>query len=192
MIALRAWLQWIGPLPIDRFAISRFGPRGVPHWILSLCSGTDFALIVGATMLIGTIGLLCLIGRSAAIGFTMSALVIVWNALIKMAFGPVPFWAHGRAGVNYPSGHMSWTAATFGYLAWIALDRRNYWQIGPCVAVILAVAVERVMSGAHTISDLIGGFLLAMTWIVIVISYVYAASATYQPLGLRFGRLMRQ
>lgn len=87
-------------------------------------------------------------------------------------------------GASFPSGHamMSATAMTLAVLAVRQLLRRG---AGRVVAVLLAaaiavaVAASRLVLGAHYLSDVVGGWLLAGAWV----SLLAAAFGAVTPRG---------
>jgi len=80
---------------------------------------------------------------------------------------------------SYPSGHTTIATLFFGFLVVLAV--RSSWSkraklgtIYSALALIFIVALTRVYLGAHFLSDVLGGFLVGVTWIafcVIGISY---------------------
>ncbi|HEY7269449.1 MAG TPA: phosphatase PAP2 family protein [Dehalococcoidia bacterium] len=84
-------------------------------------------------------------------------------------------------GYAFPSGHVVHYVAVFGALAYIALlslrteqrqwPRRGWWGlIAACAVLILLVGPSRVYLGAHWSSDVAGGYMLGLAWLIMVAS----------------------
>ena len=72
---------------------------------------------------------------------------------------------------SFPSGHITLTTAFYGFLAWLICLRKpklKRYVYPTAFIIILLVAISRVYLGDHWLTDVIGGFLLSITCIVIV------------------------
>jgi membrane-associated phospholipid phosphatase len=174
MLGLRGWLQWVGPLPGDRYALAHYSAYrpGLPSSVIDAYVAVAEPWVVVAIVLVGMSALWRHVGLREAIGLALASLVIVWNAILKALFGASPLWAHAHGGVNYPSGHTSYAMGVFGYLAWIGWRRRQYELLAVCVLVIVGMGPERVLSATHLPSDVIGGYLLGLSWLCVVLPWV--------------------
>jgi undecaprenyl-diphosphatase len=74
--------------------------------------------------------------------------------------------ADQRIATAYPSGHVVWAAAMFGTLALLARRHRVPEVVWPCVLVVVLMGPERVVTGAHGVSDVLGGYGLGIAWAV--------------------------
>lgn len=184
VLGLRAWLQWVGPFPGDRYAIHHYSGAdpGLPSSVIGTFVGIAEPLTVIVTLAAGTWALWPRVGARASIGLCLAAVDIVWNALLKAAFGPTPLWSQAHAaGVNYPSGHTSYVTAVFGYLAWVAARQHQRELVAVCILIIVGMGPERVLSGTHLVSDVIGGYLLGLAWLILVISWVRREPGAGEP-----------
>lgn len=175
MLALRGWLEWVGPLPGDRDAAAHYSPAhpGLPHWVIDAYVTLARPWCVLVTLVVAMAILGWRVGTPAALGLLLAEFVIVWNAVLKTIFGATPLWSSLHAsGVNYPSGHASYVAAVFGYLAWIGGARHRPEVVGAALVVIVGMGAERVLSGTHLLSDVIGGYLLGVSWLLPVTAWV--------------------
>ncbi len=175
VLALRAWLQWAGPLPGDRYALYHYypGSHTLPAWAIDGYVEIAKPWVVLVTLIVGVWALRRRIGLRAAVGFLLAAVVIVWNAVFKAAFGATPLFVQAHdSGVNYPSGHTSYATAIFGYLAWIGVRRRQPGLVAVCLLVTIGMGPERVLSGAHLPSDVVGGYLLGLAWLILITAWV--------------------
>ena len=109
------------------------------------------------------------VGRRAAIAVVLASAVAVCVAVLKALWGPTPLWVElGHGGVNYPSGHTAYATAVFGYLLLVARRYRQPEVVAICLVLLVGMGPERVLSGAHLLSDVIGGYLLGCAWLILV------------------------
>jgi len=73
-------------------------------------------------------------------------------------------------GKSFPSGHAMSSTVAYGALLLVllpALTRRWRWVAVAAVAVlVLAIGCSRLLLGVHFLSDVIGGYLLGLAWLV--------------------------
>lgn len=72
---------------------------------------------------------------------------------------------------SFPSGHTMGTTAVYAALAIIVARRTRYapFVIAGSVAMIILIAASRVYLGAHYVSDVVGGVLLGLAWVLVVV-----------------------
>jgi|1186.fasta_scaffold32614_2 membrane-associated phospholipid phosphatase len=72
---------------------------------------------------------------------------------------------------SFPSGHTMGTTAVYAALAIILARRTRYGPlaIGGAAAMIVLIALSRIYLGAHYISDVAGGVLLGLAWVLFVV-----------------------
>jgi len=194
VLALRFWLVWVGRFPGDRWAATQSETWAKWPWVVRGCGRVIQA--IGTPMpalLIAGIGLLLLYrrGRPGELeGLVVAASATAMCALLKTIFGPTPLWAHFHPGAeaNYPSGHVTFVAATIGYLGLCAW-RHGLPRISALAgALILCVGPERVLSGAHTVSDSIAGYLLAGSWLILADLCVRSGYSVLSRMAVGEGR----
>jgi membrane-associated phospholipid phosphatase len=72
---------------------------------------------------------------------------------------------------SFPSGHTMGTTAVYAALAIIVARRTRYapFGIAGSAAMIILIALSRVYLGAHYVSDVVGGVLLGLAWVLVVV-----------------------
>jgi undecaprenyl-diphosphatase len=106
---------------------------------------------------------------AAALGFLVAGQALRYGVLhiIARPRPPVADWAAPASGYAFPSGHATTSALAAGLLAWALL--RTLRPARARVAVVLltcwalAVGASRVYLGMHWATDVLGGWLFALT-----------------------------
>lgn len=121
--------------------------------------------------------------RSEAVGLAVSgAGVGLINRTLKMVIArPRPVSSlvtvldADRGGASFPSGHVAFYVAFFGFLFFVAYATlpRGSWSRRVALALtafpVLTVGLSRVYLGAHWPSDTIGAYLWSAVWLAIVL-----------------------
>ena len=133
-------------------------------------------VLIPATAVIG--GWLLKAGwRSSALALGLAmggALVLNW--LIKTSIHrirPQPFFGVDPESFSFPSGHVFFSSCFCGTM-FLILKRRR--KISPLVlvlgsALVLAIAWSRVYLGVHYPTDVVAGFLIAVSWLATLFSF---------------------
>ena len=133
-------------------------------------------------LIIATIILFILI-KNKKIGFSIiSNLVIVTilNQLLKNILQrprPNEFRIIEETGYSFPSGHSMVSMAFYGYLIYLIYRyvKNKYlkWTlIVLLIILICTIGISRIYLGVHYTSDVLGGFLISISYLVIYISAV--------------------
>ena len=137
----------------------------------------------GAIFLITlTIGLLVLI-KNKKIGisiFSNLVIVTILNQLLKAILQrprPTEYRIVEETGYSFPSGHSMVSMAFYGYLIYLIYKyvKNNYikWiSIVLLSILVCSIGISRIYLGVHYTSDVLGGFLISMSYLVIYISAV--------------------
>lgn len=77
-------------------------------------------------------------------------------------------------GFSFPSAHSMLSAGFYGYLVYLcsAFPKKPYSRIASVflILLILAVGISRIYLGVHYTSDVIGGYMSGLSWLVIFIT----------------------
>ena len=133
-------------------------------------------------LIILTITLFILI-KNKKIGFSIfSNLVIVTllNQLLKNILQrprPTEFRIVEETGYSFPSGHSMVSMAFYGYLIYLIYRyvENNYlkWTLIVLLSILICtIGISRIYLGVHYTSDVLGGFLISISYLVIYISAV--------------------
>ena len=133
-------------------------------------------------LIIATIILFILI-KNKKIGFSIiSNLVIVTilNQLLKNILQrprPTEFRIVEETGFSFPSGHSMVSMAFYGYLIYLIYRyvKNKYlkWTLIVSLSILICtIGISRIYLGVHYTSDVLGGFLISISYLVIYISAV--------------------
>ena len=133
-------------------------------------------------LIIATIILFILI-KNKKIGFSIiSNLVIVTilNQLLKNILQrprPNEFRIIEETGFSFPSGHSMASMAFYGYLIYLIYKyvKNKYlkWTLIVLLSILICtIGISRIYLGVHYTSDILGGFLISISYLVIYISAV--------------------
>lgn len=101
----------------------------------------------------------------------------VFIVLSKSAFHrPRPGSAiYTETGFSFPSGHATIAVAFYGFLMYVLIRNFGQWKTKVNIfftglVVILLIGLSRLYLGVHYVSDVWGGYLVGMLWLIIGIS----------------------
>ena len=117
--------------------------------------------------------------KRIAVSIVINLIVItILNNLLKIIFlRPRPNVNNLilESGYSFPSGHSSTSMAFYGYLIYLIYKYVNNKKIKISLIiflslVIVAIGLSRIYLGVHYASDVLGGFLLAIVYLIIFIT----------------------
>jgi membrane-associated phospholipid phosphatase len=115
-------------------------------------------------------------GRREIQGLFIVLLASVCCGVIKILCGPTPLWTvlDHHVGTNFPSGVVTFMTATVGYVAVVAWRQGRRGVPIALALAILGAGPARVLGGQHLISDVLGAYMLGLSWLLL--AYVYVAA----------------
>ena len=137
----------------------------------------------GAIFLIIVTIILFILIKNKKIGFSIiSNLVIVTilNQLLKNILQrprPNEFRIIEETGYSFPSGHSMVSMAFYGYLIYLIYiyvkNKYLKWTLIVLLSILICtIGISRIYLGVHYTSDVLGGFLISISYLVIYISAV--------------------
>lgn len=132
---------------------------------------------------LSTLVALALLWRRQRLLFVVWIVATAGNGLLTRALKAIfertrPLHEHGllvSEGWSFPSGHASGSAAVFTMLLYVCLRGRDvrWWHvpsIAAALALILVVGFSRVFLQVHYLSDVIGGYIVAASWLALCVA----------------------
>ena len=137
----------------------------------------------GAIFLIGLTALLIILIKNKKIGLSIFANLVTvtgLNQLLKRILQrprPTEFRIVEETGYSFPSGHSMVSMAFYGYLIYLIYKyvKNKYikWSLIVLLScLIVGIGTSRIYLGVHYTSDVLGGFLISVSYLVIYISVV--------------------
>lgn len=137
----------------------------------------------GAIYLIGIAIFLFIIIKNKKIGVTIIfnlGIVTILNQLLKGILQrprPEEFRIINENGYSFPSGHSMASMAFYGYLIYLIYKniKNKYlkWTLITILELlIVSIGISRIYLGVHYTSDVVAGFLIAISYLIIYISII--------------------
>ena len=137
----------------------------------------------GAVFLIVLTVILIAVIKNKKIGmsiFTNLAIVTILNQSLKRILQrprPTEYRIIEETGYSFPSGHSMISMAFYGYLIYLIYkyveNKYVKWILISLLSVLIClIGVSRIYLGVHYTSDVLGGFLISISYLVIYISAV--------------------
>lgn len=132
----------------------------------------------GAIFLIGLTALLIILIKNKKIGLSILAnlaIVTGLNQLLKRILQrprPTEFRIVEETGYSFPSGHSMVSMAFYGYLIYLIYKyvKNKYlkWiSIVLLSILICSIGISRIYLGVHYTSDVLGGFLISLSYLIV-------------------------
>ena len=131
---------------------------------------------------IATIALLLLIKnkKTGLSIFSNIVIITILNQLLKRILRrprPTEFRIVEETGYSFPSGHSMVSMAFYGYLIYLIYRyiKNKYikWSLIVLLSILIClIGISRIYLGVHYTSDVLGGFLLSISYLVVYISLI--------------------
>ena len=137
----------------------------------------------GATCLITITILLLILIKNKKIGLitlTNLVLITILNQMLKIILKrprPTEFIIINEKGYSFPSGHSMISMAFYGLLIYLIYKKiKNKYLKATLIIIllllILAIGISRIYLGVHYVSDVIGGFLISISYLIVYIKLI--------------------
>ena len=137
----------------------------------------------GAIFIISLTTILFFVIKDKKIGISIIAnlgIVTILNQIIKFIMQrprPTEFRIIEETGYSFPSGHSMVSLAFYGYLVYLIYKYINNKHLKRTLIIILSIlicviGVSRIYLGVHYTSDVLGGFLISLAYLIIYIELV--------------------
>ena len=137
----------------------------------------------GAIFVISLTTILFFLIKDKKIGISIIAnlgIVTILNQIIKFIMQrprPTEFRIIEETGYSFPSGHSMVSLAFYGYLVYLIYKYINNKHLKRTLIIILSIlicviGVSRIYLGVHYTSDVLGGFLISLAYLIIYIELV--------------------
>lgn len=163
----------------------------IGHKIISTFLISDFATPIakfitnfgGAIFIILLTVILIAVIKNKKIGLsilTNLAIITILNQLLKRILQrprPTEYRIIEESGYSFPSGHSMISMAFYGYLIYLIykyVENKNVkWILISLLSILIClIGISRIYLGVHYTSDVLGGFLISISYLVIYISAV--------------------
>lgn len=137
----------------------------------------------GAIFVISLTTILFFVIKDKKIGIsiiTNLGIVTILNQIIKFIMQrprPTEFRIIEETGYSFPSGHSMVSLAFYGYLIYLIYRyiKNKYikWSLIVLLSILIClIGISRIYLGVHYTSDVLGGFLLSISYLVVYISLI--------------------
>ena len=137
----------------------------------------------GALVLIGTTIILVISIKNRRIGLSIMAnlgIITGLNLLLKQIVQrprPTEYRIVNETGYSFPSGHSMVSMAFYGFLIYLIYKyvKNQYLKIGLITflsILIISIGISRIYLGVHYTSDVMAGFCISVSYLVLYISSV--------------------
>lgn len=131
------------------------------------------------TVIIVCVSILFIFHNKYSICLILNVLITsIFNLLLKNTFireRPIDLNLIIETGYSFPSGHAMASISLYGYLMYLAFKKLNNKILKNIVCIVLGliiilVGISRIYLGVHFASDVIGGFLIATSVLMLFIN----------------------
>ncbi len=164
--------------------------ENIYNWIIKLMSSNTTAIMIfisylgsAVTLITLTIGFLIILKNRKISKYITINLILVFllNRLLKLIIGrprPNVLRIVYEGGYSFPSGHAMVSMGFYGFLIYLIYKniknkKIKYPLIIILSSLILFIGISRIYLGVHYATDVIGGFIIAVLYLVLFIKFIY-------------------
>jgi undecaprenyl-diphosphatase len=158
-------------------------------WITDLGSGRPrIIVIIGVTLIILLQRQCRLALFFAATQWLLKEVVALTKDLFERPRPQFEIASYVAGGWSFPSGHATGAMATYGMIAFLVAWRwpgrwYSWLAIGGLASIIIFVGLSRMLLGVHWFTDILGGYLLGLTWVSLCVAVIESQRAKQIPQG---------
>ncbi len=125
-------------------------------------------------------------GVLVLINLTTSALLSQALKFIYQRVRPIGYSLVTESGYSFPSGHSMVNACFYGFLIYLIIKKVKNKTLRNCLCIFLTILIiligySRVYLGVHFASDVIGGYVIAIIYLILFINLVYRNDKLFKP-----------
>ncbi len=143
-------------------------------WITLLCKSIVVSIVVTA------VTILCVLWKKNSyagpllIGLLGAGSIVYIGKLVFQRARPEEFSVYTESLFSFPSGHAAIAVVLYGFIAYMLSENAKHWfmRIGIVIVTFCTIAligISRLYLGVHYFSDVVGGYLLGLLWLMIAI-----------------------
>lgn len=184
--ALTLYVRFVGVIPGDRWALEQALRQATSEDLSNAYQfftglGSPYLAIV--TVLVATSIVAYNVGASAGALVVLAAAVAGIERIVTELVGATEAAVElSWPADGYPSGHVAYATATFGYLGWLGARHRRREVVLVCAALVAGMMFSRMADRAHLLDEVLGGFLLGAAWVAALVAAV-GHSSNRRPKG---------
>ena len=134
-------------------------------------------VLVGVSLMIGAIIRNKKISIAILVNLLLATLLnLATKAVFQRERPNISNWLVNELGYSFPSGHSSVSMAYYGFLIYLVYKKikntkLKWFAITILSIIILFVGISRIYLGVHYLSDVLGGFLFSIIYLIIFVYF---------------------
>lgn len=159
-------------------------------WVTLLCKIEIVGIVVSTTLI------LCVLWNKRSyiipllLGLLGSGSIVYVGKLVFQRARPEETGVYTETLFSFPSGHAAIAVTLYGFIAYILSENAKHWSVRISASVvtfyvIALIGVSRLYLGVHYFSDIVGGYLLGLLWLMMAIGIREWLHHTYPKLDAK-------